>query len=164
MVYGGGTIGDILQDWANFGVFRYVLPFLMIFAVVFGILSHTKLLGDNKGVQATIALAVGLLSLQFGYVSEFFATIFPYTGMGISVLLVAFILMGLIGSDGGKHWIWFGIGAVIFIGVILSSLSDFAWWGGGTGRYLYDWPAILAVLVVLGLIGFIIFGAGRNRT
>ena len=85
----GYTITDILNIWADYGVFAYALPFLLIFAIVFGILSKTDILGKNKGVQATIALAVGLLSLQFDYVTNFYATIFPYAGIGISILLVA---------------------------------------------------------------------------
>jgi len=72
------TITTILNQWADFGIFAYALPFLMIFAMVFGILNKTSLLGDNKGVQATIALAMGLLALQFDYVTNFYATIFPY--------------------------------------------------------------------------------------
>ena len=115
-------IGGVLETWAQYGVFAYVLPFLMIFAVVFGILSKTNLLGENKGVQATIALTVGLLALQFDYVSNFFATIFPFTGMGIAVLLVALILMGLISGESvtWAKYVWFGIGAIIFIVVVLS--------------------------------------------
>src|SRR3989344_7721104 len=110
------TITDVLNQWADIGVFAYLLPFLMIFAVVYGILSKTDLLGDNRGVNATIALAIGLLALQFDYVSNFFASIFPYTGIGIAVLLVALILMGLI-SDSDEKWpkfVWFGIGFIIF--------------------------------------------------
>ena len=72
--------------------------FLLIFAVVYGILSTMNIFskGDkNKGVNAVIAIAVGLLALQWDYVPEFFSVIFPYAGIGISILLVALILMGL---------------------------------------------------------------------
>ena len=71
MAKGIDTITEVLNQWADAGVFAYLLPFLFIFAVVFGILNKTKVLGENKGVQATIALALGLLSLQFDYVSNF---------------------------------------------------------------------------------------------
>ena len=111
----GYNITDILNIWASYGVFAYALPFLLIFAIVFGILSKTKLLGDNKGVQATIALAMGLLALQFDYVTNFYATIFPYAGIGIAILLVAMILMGAAAEDlNWSKYVWFGIGVVIF--------------------------------------------------
>ena len=59
----GETITNILNTWADIGVFAYLLPFLMIFALVFGILTKSKLLGENKAVHATLALTVGLLAL-----------------------------------------------------------------------------------------------------
>ena len=74
----GYSIADVLNRWADRGVFAYVLPFLMIFALVYGILVKTQILGENKGVHVTIALAIGLISLQFDYVSNFFSTIFPF--------------------------------------------------------------------------------------
>jgi len=160
------TITTILNQWADFGIFAYALPFLMIFAMVFGILNKTHLLGDNKGVQATIALAMGLLALQFDYVTNFYATIFPYAGIGISVLLVALILMGLIYSDSTKGWldkVWFGIGAVIFLVVLFTSLSSFSWMGGMGLSVSQAWPAILAGLILLGLMALIIWGGGKGK-
>ena len=151
----GNTLTDVLNSWADMGVFAYVLPFLIIFAVVFGILNKTQLLGGNKGVQATIALAVGLLSLQFDYVANFFATIFPYAGMGIGILLVALILMGLISDKSWSVYIWFIIGIVIFLVVLLTALSDVAWMGGLNYRWA-DWRNILLVIVIVALVVWLI--------
>ncbi len=158
------TITDVLNQWAELGVFAYVLPFLMIFAVIYGILSKTKILGGNKGVDATISLAIGLLALQFDYVPNFFASIFPYTGIGLAVLLVALILAGMfIQEEEAFKWIYFGLGAIIFIAVLLTSLSDFRWWGGLGWGWGESWPAILAAIVVLGLIALVIWGGGKQE-
>jgi len=157
------TITDILNTWADVGIFAYVLPFLMIFAVVFGILNKINILGDNRGVQATVALAVGLLSLQFDYVSTFFATLFPYAGIGLSVLLVGLILTGLIVEDNKStySWILFGTGAVIFFAVLFTSMSEFAWWGGGHA-WAESWPMVFAAIVALLLVGFIVFNKNQG--
>lgn len=166
MAYGPYTITAILNQWADFGIFAYALPFLMIFAMVFGILNKTNLLGENKGVQATIALAMGLLALQFDYVTNFYATIFPFAGIGLSVLLVALILMGLIYTPENKSWMdkmWLGIGAIIFLVVLFTSLSDFTWMGGMGYSVSYAWPAILAGLILVGLIALIVYGGGKGK-
>ena len=164
----GNTITTVLNTWADLGVFAYVLPFLMIFAIVFGILNKTQILGENKGVQATIALSVGLLSLQFDYVANFFASIFPYAGIGIAILLVAIILIGLISDDDTKwaKYIWLVIGGIIFIVVLLTSLTDIAWLGGLGYGWVGAWPAILALIVGVGFMAWIIaMGAkGGGRT
>ena len=47
---GGGAIGNMLFQWEQAGVFSYVLPFLLIFAVVFGILSKTGVFKE-KGIN-----------------------------------------------------------------------------------------------------------------
>ena len=155
------TITDILNQWADWGVFAYILPFLVIFAIVYGILSNAKILGENKGVHATIALAVGLLSLQFDYVSDFFATIFPYAGMGLAVLLVALILMGLLTNDEKEtKWIFFTIGAIIFLVVLLYSIYDFSWLGGYVGINWGSW--IVLFLIVAGAVTSVIL-SGKKK-
>ena len=160
----GYSIGDVLNRWADFGVFAYVLPFLMVFALVYGILSKSNIIGENKGVNATIALAFGLLALQFDYVSGFYASIFPYAGMGLAVLLVALILLGLVGVRSGMatNWIWLGLGVVIFLFVLMGALGD-TYWLGGIGYNLADAaPALLAILIIMGLMSLIIWGGGKS--
>ena len=98
--------------------------------------------------------------MQFDYVSGFYASIFPYAGMGLAVLLIAMILLGLMGGGGSDNKIWLGIGVVIFLFVLFASLGD-TYWLGGIGYDLAGaGPALLAILLILGILGFIIFGGG----
>ena len=145
------NIYDILASWEELGVFSFLLPVLMVFALVYGILSTSNFLGENKGVNVVIALSMAILSIQFGYVQEFFATIFPYAGIGISVLLVAIILMGVVTDKPPvQKWVFFGLGALIFIIVMLYTIADFGWLGGYAGE---DWvPTIIVGLLVIGAL------------
>ena len=154
----GYSITEVLNSWQQAGVFAYALPFLLIFAVIFGILNTSKILGQNKGVQATIALAIGLMALQFDYVTNFFSVIMPYTGIGISILLVAVILMGLYAKENVSwyKYVFFGIGALIFLGVVIMSLSDMSYFG--FYRFNNYWPAVVAGVLLLLLMAFIIWG------
>ena len=74
------TVTEVLNIWNDIGVFSYVIPFLLIFAVVFAIMDKTKMFSsqgkDNRGIIALIAVSISLLSLQFDFVSEFF-NLFP---------------------------------------------------------------------------------------
>lgn len=151
----GYSIGDLMNSWANMGVFAYLLPFLMIFALVYGILLKTQLLGQNKGVNATIALAFGLLALQFDYVSGFYASIFPYAGMGLAILLVAMILLGIANQNWKTNWLWGIIGGVVFLIVLLTSVSDLFWLGGTAAGLVNAAPALLAVGIVVGIMVWI---------
>src|SRR3990167_5223415 len=89
--FNGGTFGNLLSQWEQLGVFSYVLPFLLIFALVFGILMRTKIFEENKGINGIIALSTALMALQFNFVPIFFSDIFPKLGIGISVILAGII-------------------------------------------------------------------------
>ncbi|MEK6889110.1 MAG: hypothetical protein AABW80_03310 [Nanoarchaeota archaeon] len=158
-------IGSILAAWEAVGVFDYALPFLLVFAVVFGILSATKLLGDHKGMHILIAFVIGLLSLQWGFVPEFFRELFPRLGVGLAVMLVILILVGLFISDKDmKYWGW-GLGALGFfiaIVVIFKSMEKFGWTNGGllAGGAGFEW--ILLGIIGIGLI--IAVASSGNKT
>ena len=101
------TITDILNVWNEMGVFSYVVPGLLIFAVVYAILEKTKLLSGedggkavhNRPVLAIVSAAVALLSLQLDLVSQFYAVIFPRFGIGLALFLVLIIFLGSIGVE-----------------------------------------------------------------
>lgn len=162
------TITDVLNIWNDIGVFSYVIPFLLIFAVVFAILKKTKILSDgttdNSGILAIISVALGLLALQFDMVSEFFAVIFPRFGVGISLFLVLLIFIGFFGlqKDDGKAGLkgaW--IGFVIGIGVLIWSISAWDEWGavGGFGGWFSE--NIWALLILGGIVGLIAWAAKK---
>jgi hypothetical protein len=157
------TFVDMLQTWESYGLFSHFLPFLLIFALVFGILTKSQILGENKGVITIISITIGLLSLQYNLVPEFFAQITPALGVGMIVLLVALVLMGLFvdwEEDKWGRYVFFGIGAIIALIVILSSLAgnnwQFGWWWDSYGS-----AVILLVLLALAF-GIAILGSKKK--
>ena len=159
----GGNIGNILSNLEQLGFFDYLLPFLIIFAIVFGILSKTNIFGDNnKSINAIIAIAVGLMALQFGLVSVFFSELFPRFGIGLSILLVIMIILGLFRSDDEKwqNYVLLGIGAIIVVAILIQSAGGFGFY---SGYWWYNnWPSILAIVAVgVGVI-IVIANSGRS--
>jgi hypothetical protein len=163
------TITEVLNKWNDMGVFSYVLPFLLIFAVVFAILTKTKLFGDeNKPAVAIISLAVGLLALQFDIVATFFATIFPRFGVGIAIMLVLLIGLALWTSqDSSKNFLtehsW--IGYIVGIGVVVWALSDWGNWGGDnflSGFLNENFAALVVLTLIIVAIWLIAKGSGKS--
>ncbi len=159
MVYRGVTITDVLNSWNEIGVFSYVIPFLLIFAVVYAILQKSKILDNNKTLDAIVAAAVGLLSIQFDFVSSFYAVIFPRFGIGLAIFLVVMILIGFFyspASESKMQWIGWATG----IGVVIWAWTSWDDWFGTSGMYGFgDWFGdYLWALIVLGIIiGLIVF-------
>jgi len=156
------SITNVLNIWADMGVFAYVIPFLLIFAVVFGILHKTQLFGkDNRSINAIIALSIALLSLQFDYVSTFFAEIFPKFGVGLAVFLVLVILTGFFVGDSRTAMSW--IGYLTGIGVVVWALVNWDFWrdNWSIAWWLeeYFWP----LLVLAGVIAIVVVVANTGR-
>lgn len=163
--YGGGIIGNWLSNWEQAGFFSYALPFLLIFALVYGVLARVGIFGkDNKPINGIIALVVGLMSLQFNIVSRFFGEIFPRMGIALSIILVLLVVAGLFIDSKNK---WFmnllTVVAIFIVGlVVLGSFGGFEYYS------LWDfvtsnWSTLLGVILFIGLLVAILFGGDKNK-
>ena len=149
------NIESILLQWDNLGFFSHILPFLLIFAVVYGVLFRMNLFGEQKGVQVIIALVLGLLSIRYRLLGDVLKVISPRLGVGLVVILALLILIGMFvpeDAEGIMGWILMGVGLVIFIVILSQTASVF---DTGFGGYLGDEIISYVVLAVL-LIGIIV--------
>ena len=126
------------MQWEALGVFDFILPFLLVFAIVFGILSATNVLGTNKGIAVIIAFVIGLMSIRYQYFfSSFLSEIFPRLGIGLTILLMLMILVGLfIARKEQKYWGYglAAIGVIIAIVIFYQTAQNLGWmWAGGYG-------------------------------
>ena len=162
-VFLSGGIGDALNSLAQAGFFTYALPFLLIFALVFGILTRMGLFKENKGVTAIIAIAVGLMALSVPTIPQYFSQIFPSLGVGLSILLVVLILVGFF-SDPDKPWVTvslFIIAAIVALVVIVSSAGpDVGFW---IQNNLGNTAGIIAILIIVAITIIVIVAATAKR-
>src|SRR3989344_1004630 len=79
-------VDNVLNLLTAFGMFRVVLPFLLIFAILYGIILKTGLLGNISGadaqpqvksIAAIISLATAFLVIGYSPVVEALATLIP---------------------------------------------------------------------------------------
>jgi hypothetical protein len=164
MVY--GSIAEILYQWEALGVFDFILPFLLVFAIVFGILSATNILGANRGVAVIIAFVVGLMSIRYQYFfSSFLSEIFPRLGIGLTILLMLLILVGLfIAKKEQKYWGYglAAIGAIIAIVIFYQTAESLGWaWVGGYGS-----EGVGMIILGIFVVGIIvaIAASGGNKS
>ncbi len=161
----GSDIGTILQDWEYMGVFEYVLPFVLVFAVVFGILHKSEIIGKNRGVNMVIALAVSGLAITSLQFRSFFRVLFPYTGVGVAILLVGLIMVGLFVKPESENWwryVFYGIGMLIFVIIVLSALSSYEVFFSSAGWWQQYMNSIIAAAVVVGLILLVVLSVKKG--
>ena len=161
-----GSIGDILFKWEALGVYDFILPFLLVFAIVYGILSSIKIFGDNaRGIHVIIAVVIGLLSLRYQFfLSTFLSEIFPRLGIGLAIILSVLILVGMfIAKEETRYWGYglAALGGVIAIVIIFQTFDRLGYGTFGVlGSDFIGW-IVLGVL----LIGIIIaVGASGGHT
>jgi hypothetical protein len=160
--YGGGQIGEIINQWQQAGIFSLLLPFLLIFALVYGILESAKIFKENRAINPIIGLIVGLISIQFDLVPRFFSEIFPRLGVGLAILLVIFILLGIFRPN--QTWVtytFFGIGAIILIVVLVNTAGALGWYSGYW--WSENWPIVAGAVFILSIIGVIVAAANPSN-
>ena len=131
------------------------------------ILKKTNILGEEKPILAIISAALGLLSLQFDFVSEFYAVIFPRFGIGLSLFLVLLIFVGFFVKDTDDMFKELGwAGYVIGIGIIIWAFSAWDEWGnaGGFGGWFGEnfWAVLVLGLVVAAIA--IVMNSGKSKS
>jgi hypothetical protein len=144
-------IGYLLQQWADLGVFDYLLPFLLIFALVYGILSSTNIFRGNKTVNAVIALTIGLLSLQWGFVPQFFSEVFPRAGVGLAVILIIIVTAGFF-VDPKRVWIMYtllGVAAFVAGVVLLNSFGSLGWQSSFILQQYTGWIIFGVIFIII---------------
>ncbi len=161
-IFQSGILGELLSKWQEAGFFSYLLPFLLIFALVFGILTRTNIFKDNKVVNGIIALAVALMALQFNFVPQFFTEIFPRVGVGLAIILAILIVAGLFidPKSNAINYILLGIAVVTVGAIIIQSAGAVGW---ASGQWWQDHWAIVAGGIFLIIVIAVVVGTAGKK-
>lgn len=167
-LYAGGSLQDSIRWLQYWGVTDVLLPFLLIYVVVFAILQKVQIFGEkSKRFNVVIALAMAL-AVVIPHVTGSYPSpdadvvnIINKALPNVSVFLVAIVMLFLlIGLWGGKAR-WKGAGTtVITIAALILIAYIFARAAGWTGQlpywlYFLEDPNTQALLIVV-IIFFII--------
>ena len=110
----------------GFGFFDIVLPFILVFAIIYALLDKTKILGkeDKKNVNALVAFAIGLFVVAATNVVTILRDALPLITLVLVVLLSFMLLVGTFHGDKefsyfteSKFWRWF-LSIVLLISVL----------------------------------------------
>lgn len=147
-----------------------ILPFLLVFTLIFAILEKTKILGDGKRqIDAIVALVIGLIFVAFGTATDIVVRMIPILGIALVVILVFMILLGSLFQPGQfkiEGWLKIVIGVLIAIVVaatvlILTGGLDFIInfiYGDNTGILINGF----LIAVIIGAILLVVFGGKGN--
>lgn len=166
-----------LDRW---GLTDVMLPFLLIFVIVYAILQKTRILGEEKkNLSVIVAIVAALLVVVPHVTGRFPADVDPVVIMNealpqVSIVLVAVVFMLILIGVFGQDYVFLGVtmpGWITFISfmVILLIFGGAAgWWDSRFGTTLENFfgtegIAILIMLVTFGLIIAWVTGDSKER-
>ena len=155
-----------LERW---GLTDVLLPFLLIFVIVYAVLQKTRILGETKkNLNVVVAVIVGLLVVIPHVTGRFPANADPVEIINealpqVSIVLVAIIFLLLMIGVFGQDYVFLGVtmpGWITLVSLIIIVLifgGAAGWWDSGFGTTLENFfgtegVAIFIMLLVFGII------------
>lgn len=170
----------VIDFLGKLGVYDVILPFLLIFTIVFAILEKTKILGTEKvgdkeitkkNLNSMVALVVAFLVIAstklVAVVNEVIANVVLLLILAICFLLLVGVFFGSKEFTLEKYpgWIKFFM-VLMFLGIVLIFLNALDWL-----KYLLtlieNWDAewavtIIFMIIILGFMWYIVKEPGTS--
>lgn len=148
---------------------QVILPFLLVFVLVFAILDKSKLLGDGKRqINAIISLVIALIFLGFAQAVGIVVNLIPVVSVVLVIILVFYLMLGFVFNDGGGLVIGKGMkiagGIIVFLILIVAVLVVTDYWskflaffsGGGS------WVSTLIMVAVIAGALAVVLATGKK--
>ena len=166
------TLGNAIQFLTDFGFFTVVLPFLLVFTIVFGILEKTKIFGvennkPKKNLNAMVAFVIAFFVIAASNIVTAIQISLPWISL-ILIIIICFLLLSgtFLGDEEYKLWEqnpaiakWF-IG-LILVGILAIFLYAFdllgvvlGFIGGGAGSTVGS--TVILIILIIAAIWFIV--------
>lgn len=179
MVSGAYNLQDFLLRLESWGLTDVMLPFLLIFTIMFAILQKTKILGEEKRrwnavVSVVIALIAVIPHVLGTYpanadVVEILNKALPSVSVIVVAIVMLLIIIGILGGE--RNWGasnlsgWVAIAAFLVIIWIFGSAAR--WWEGwGWFNTFFGADAVAVIIMILVfaiIVWFITKGEGTAK-
>lgn len=169
----------IIEFIDRIGIYDVVLPFILVFTLVFAILEKTKVLGtetidgkkwSKKNLNAIIAFSISFFVVGSSKLVEILQIVSSYTVILLMVSILFLLLVGSFWKEGegvflsGKWNSFFMI--IMFIGIVFIFLnaiktdSNETWlafgWEWLVDHWQNEWVAtIIFIVIIYGIMRFI---------
>ena len=141
----------------------YVLPFILVFTLIFAILQKTQLLGEErKQINAILGLVIGLILISFPFARDIIVQLMPFLAVSAVILLVFMLLYGFVmGKKEGDvlhKGVKIALAIILGLALITALLFITGYWNpvydlmfGGEGSSQI-WINVLLIIVIAGAV------------
>ncbi len=159
-----GIFASIITQLNKLGFYGFVLPWLLMFALVYGLLKRSNVFGEKGDkVAAVVAMALAFFVTAYTSIGDYFITLSGLGGMLLGALLIVVLFFALLGFQpdnlGGVFTGWTTVAFLGLVGVIVF----FVLGGGQLSGISVDnetTAAIFMIIVVAIAVLFVTKGDG----
>jgi len=171
------ALGSAIEFLQDFGFFDVILPFLLVFTIVFGILEKTKIFGvekvgdkeyPKKSVNSMIAFTIGFFVIAAKEVVQAIQVSLPQVVLVLIILVSFMMLAGSFMADKQfsfeqhKGWVLF-LTTVVFIAVIMIFMDSFGWLDAVYKFFSNSTYLLVPIVFLLVILGAIIYVMGGGK-
>ena len=146
---------------------RFILPFLLVFFIIFAILEKTKLLGEGKKqLNALISFVIGLIFVSVLYPTLVVSNLILFLTIALVSIFVILIIWGFVFGDikdGFKPETWMKVVLAIVAGIAFivaivwatgfaDNLGGFLFNQSWSGSFWTNFSFIIVIAIALALI------------
>jgi len=148
----------------NESLFNIVLPFVLIFTIVFAVLQSTKILGGKKNIDTVISLVFGFFLIRNQTIIKTINNFLPNISLLIVVILMILLVIGIfVGSYEWSQGVK-GLAAVLAVIVVLWILGASYWSSFGIPNIFAGLSSeTQGILIFLAILVVIIFFVTREE-
>ena len=148
----------LVSNLNQMGFFGFLLPWLLMFAVTYGLLLKSKALGEDQKIVGVVSLVAAFFVVGYGgpLLGTFFQNLFGVAAMIIGGILVTVLFVSMAGGDISKlaesravMALLAGVGIIVFMLVL------------GTYGVTIQSDVIAAVFMVIVMAIAVVFIAGK---
>ncbi len=141
------------------GFYSFALPFLLVFALVYGLLGKAKLFGDDsKKINSIIALCIAFFVVNYTpfatTLQDFFTNLFGSMSLVISGMLVFVLFLAVLGIEANVFNSNDKIKYLVIGALLLITYGIFT---GSVGESFSISNTTITTLFVLGFIIFVVW-------
>lgn len=172
---------EAIDFFAEIGLFDVVLPFLLVFTIVFAILEKTKVFGvdevegkkyTKKNLNSITAFVISFLVIASAELVEIITTVSSNIVVLLLLVVLFLLLVGTFYAEGDKSVFLEGgwkslFMVIVFIGIFLiffdalgflENIFDFL--GGGRNDIV---GSIILLVIIVAFIAWVVQGPKRNE-
>jgi|SRR3989338_559008 len=132
---------SVIEFFNEIGLFEVVLPFLLVFTIVFAILEKTKVFGTEtiegkkypkKNLNATASFVIAFFVIASSKLVEIITTVSSFTVILLMLSVLFLLLIGSFMKEGegvflSGSWQYFFM-ILMFVGIVLIFVFALGWW------------------------------------